>query len=72
MSTPTLIIKDALSKSAEWLAEKKIASPRLDAELLLAYVLKLQRLDLYLAWDRPLSEIEKKTYREAAEAAFPA
>ena len=37
-----------------------IASPRLDAELLLAFVLKLHRLDLYLQADRPLTTIETR------------
>ena len=41
-----------------------IASPRLDAELLLAFVLKLQRLDLYLQADRPLSTIESREMSE--------
>ena len=44
-----------------------IASPRLDAELLLAFVLKLQRLDLYLQADRPLSTIESREMSELAK-----
>ena len=34
-------------------------SPRLDAELLLAYVLGCPRLDLYLRADQPLNEKER-------------
>ena len=41
--------------------------PRLDAELLLAFVLKLQRLDLYLQVDRPLSTIESREMSELAK-----
>jgi len=38
-------------------------SARLDAEVLLAHALGLRRLDLYLKFDRPLSEAELTTYR---------
>ena len=38
-------------------------SARLDAEVLLAHALGLRRLDLYLKFDRPLSEAELDTYR---------
>lgn len=43
---------------------KGIAGPRLDAELLLAHVLGLRRLDLYLQFDRPLVSAELARYRE--------
>lgn len=39
-------------------------SARLDAEVLLAQSLGLRRLDLYLKFDRPLSEPELSKYRE--------
>ena len=38
-------------------------SARLDAEVLLAHTLGLRRLDLYLKFDRPLSEAELSKYR---------
>ena len=44
-----------------------IPSPRLDAELLLAFVLKLHRLDLYLQADRPLTTIESGEMFELAK-----
>jgi release factor glutamine methyltransferase len=60
----TLIIKDILAKSAQWLAAKGNDTARLDAEVLLAHVLKMRRLDLYMKWDRPLDETEKNAYRD--------
>lgn len=62
-ATDLLTIKDALQKSARWLGEKGSPSPRLDAEVLLAHLLGLSRLDLYLSWDRPLVDTEKTQYR---------
>ena len=41
--------------------------PRLDAELLLAFVLGCSRLDLYLKADQPLNQKERKVYRELVQ-----
>jgi release factor glutamine methyltransferase len=46
-------------------AERGLESARLEAELLLAHVLSIRRLDLYLQHERPLTEAEIATYREA-------
>jgi release factor glutamine methyltransferase len=43
--------------------EKQIPSARLDAELLLAHVLNLRRLDLYLQFDRPLLPAELAAFK---------
>jgi release factor glutamine methyltransferase len=51
--------------AAEHLAAKGIEDPRLDAELLLAHVLGLRRLDLYLQFERPLEPPEVDAFREA-------
>jgi release factor glutamine methyltransferase len=40
------------------------SSPRLDAELLLAGALGLRRLDLYMQFDRPMTEPERARYRD--------
>lgn len=49
--------------SAEWLAGKGVPEARLSAEHLLAYVLEMDRLGLYLAFDRPLEQSELDGYR---------
>jgi len=49
--------------SGEYLEEKGVHGGRLDAELLLAHVLGLKRLDLYLQFDRPLHPRELDTFK---------
>lgn len=56
-------IGDLIKLSAGYLEEKGCSSPRLDAELLLGYVLKLDRLALYLNFDKPLNNTEVERYR---------
>lgn len=51
--------------AAEHLASRGIDDARLEAELLLAHVLGLKRLDLYLQFERPLEPAEVDDYREA-------
>jgi release factor glutamine methyltransferase len=41
-----------------------IASPRLDAQVLLAHVLQCTRTQLYTGFDKPLGEGELAGYRE--------
>ena len=53
-----------LAVSADYLAGKGSSSPRLDAELLLAESLSVQRIDLYVQHDRPLTSAEIDAYRE--------
>ena len=59
-----LTVLDALNKSTEYLEKKGIESPRMNAELLLADILMCKRLELYLMYDRPLTEKELTEYRE--------
>jgi len=47
-----------LEWATEYFKEKKINNPRHSIEWLLAHVLNCKRLDLYLKYDRPLSEHE--------------
>jgi release factor glutamine methyltransferase len=59
-----LTVLEVLNRSAIYLSEKGIESPRTNAELLLAYVLDSKRLELYLAYDKPLSDNEMELMRE--------
>lgn len=58
-----LTVLEALNLSTEYLDNKSIESPRLNAELFLAKILNCKRLELYLNFDRNLTENEKTTYR---------
>jgi len=59
-----ITVLESIRLSTQYLNEKGIDSSRINAELLLADVLNCKRLDLYLLFDRPLSEPELKKYRE--------
>ncbi len=55
---------DYLKRATEFLAARGIANARLDAEVLLADVLGVDRVGVYLNFDRPLSPAEVGGYRE--------
>jgi release factor glutamine methyltransferase len=57
-------VLESIQKSAEFLAKKEVDSPRLQAELLLAHVLGLPRMQLYLSFERTLTEAEVEGLRE--------
>ncbi|WP_374076650.1 peptide chain release factor N(5)-glutamine methyltransferase [Bdellovibrio bacteriovorus] len=57
-------LKEILDKTTAFFKDKKIESPRLDAELLLAHGLKLERIQLYLRFDQPMKEDELAVLRE--------
>lgn len=59
-----LTVLEVINRSTDYLNRKGIESARTNAELLLAHILKCKRLDLYLMYDKPLSEFELNTYRE--------
>ncbi len=59
-----LTVIDAIKLATEYFEKKNIESPRINAELLLADILKCKRLDLYLKFDQPLQETEVDKYRE--------
>ena len=56
-------ILDILKWSENFLKTKGVASPKYDAEYLLGFVLGLNRLDLYLHFDKPLSVPERQKYK---------
>lgn len=58
-----MTIVEVLKLSADYLQKHGSDSSRLDAEVLLAHALRLRRLDLYLKFDRPLTEPELSAYR---------
>jgi len=55
---------DVLLRTERYLRDKGIPSPRREAELLLSHALTMERLQLYLAHDRPMSEDELAQLRE--------
>jgi release factor glutamine methyltransferase len=56
-------VLDLILWSADYLADKGVESPRLDAEHLLAHVVGVARLGLYLQFDRPLTSEELDGFR---------
>ena len=59
-----MTVLEAIQKSTEFLAKKNVESPRLNAEQLLAHLLKMPRMKLYLNFDRALSASETDALRE--------
>ena len=57
-------IKELLDVTINYLEGKKIPDPRPSAEILLAHQLKIDRLRLYLEYDRPLNQQEVDGYRD--------
>lgn len=60
-------IRRVVRWSAEDFAQRGLASPRLDAELLVAHALGLTRVKLYMELDRPLSAEELGRVRELVQ-----
>lgn len=55
---------DTLKKGAEYLQRHEVDEARLNMELLIAHVLKVGRMQLYLDFDRPLTEPQIATLRD--------
>jgi release factor glutamine methyltransferase len=58
-----LTLVDILTRTERFLRDRGIHSPRLEAELLLSHALGMERLQLYLSWDRPVTEEEREALR---------
>lgn len=56
-------VVDVLKKTEAFFRARGIPSPRLDAELIVGHHLGLERVALYLQFDRPLSEAELRPMR---------
>jgi len=59
-----MTLLEVIQRSADFLGKKGVESPRLQAELLLAHLLKLPRMQLYLNFQRELTEAETGALRE--------
>ena len=59
-----MTVLEAIQRSTEFLARKGVDSPRLQAELLLAHLLRLPRMKLYLNFERALTPSEVETMRQ--------
>jgi release factor glutamine methyltransferase len=57
-------VRELLGRTREYLEQKGVPSPKVDAEHLLAHVLGVKRLELYLDHDRPLEPTEVDRLRE--------
>ncbi len=53
--------------TTEYFEKKGIPNPRVDSELLLATILKCQKVDLYVRYDRCLSEKDLAKFKELVE-----
>ena len=64
MKKPTWKLLDLLNEASSFFCTKGVENSRLQAELLLAAVLEIKRLDLYLQYERVLLEHEVLMFRE--------
>jgi release factor glutamine methyltransferase len=58
---------EIMDKATGYLKRRGIPEPRIDAEVLLAYVLKIERLEIYLNLDCQLSEDDLSIYEKLIE-----
>ena len=63
MTPKAWCIKTLLETATNYLADKGIENARLNAEVLLAYQLRVQRISLYLNFEQPLTEKEIAGFR---------
>ena len=63
-SSNFVTVLDVIQRSTDFLIKKGLDSPRLQAELLLAHLLKISRMQLYLNFERALSPQEESDFRE--------
>lgn len=56
-------VLEILNKTTTFFQHKGVPNPRLDAQYILAHGLKMKRMELYLNFDKPLSERELEVLR---------
>ena len=61
---PQLNVLEVIKKTSEFFASKGIEGPRLNAELIVSSALGLGRMELYLKFERPVSDAELSAIRE--------
>ena len=61
---PRVTVLETIQKSTDFLARKGVDSPRLQSESILAHVLNLPRMQLYLDFQRELSEAQISQCRD--------
>ncbi len=62
-----MTVLEVIQRSAEFLQRKQVESPRLQAELLLAHILKMPRLKLYLNFEQALKPDEEAKMRDLVQ-----
>jgi release factor glutamine methyltransferase len=67
MGEPQWTIGSILTWTKQYFADKGVASPRLDAEVLLSHILGKDRMYLYVNFDQPLEAGELAAFREAVK-----
>jgi release factor glutamine methyltransferase len=58
-----LTVLEIIKRTTDFLEKRGVESARLDAELLIGHALALKRMQLYLQFERPLSEVELEKIR---------
>jgi release factor glutamine methyltransferase len=58
-------IKELLEWTSRYFSGQGMEYPRLEAEILLAHILGLERVQLYANFDRPVAQWERKQFRDA-------
>lgn len=64
MTVSSYWVIDILKMSTDYLEKKGIDNPRLNAELLLGHVLNMNRVQLYLNFEKPLATSELDQFRQ--------
>ena len=66
-----MTVLEVLQSTTAYFKKRAIESPRLNAEHLVAHSLGKKRIELYLEFERPLSEPELVPLRELVQAPRP-